>query len=360
MPRSLANGDYSMFLAVESSSRPDSWYRVLIDRSNGNYSCDCPPWIFKQNNSSTTDDRGCSHTEFAQSLARLSNNQQHAPLNATVSSAAILSGQADANLIAVQEQWPGIRGDWHLEDRRWNIGGKPYAVHLLQLHSGNGDDAQGLVAFSTRHDHTDDQIKRGIAGWAGYAVAAEIARIGGFPLAGQPPEHFKVSSRTSTRTRRQTPSTGVVAPRIGLGDILRIGEHPDLGDGLIPSQRAENTLRLFMGETLYQQLETQHFLDISSVRHPQRVYRLRRDPGKQRERRVRVFENGRYVHDYCIVRAQTCPEADWYLSCFLGLMSDEQTTISVVSRHNIFSPHSDDYYHRDEETVPALWRPKVV
>ncbi len=36
---------------------------------------------------------------------------------------------------------------------------------------------------------------------------------------------------------------------------------------------------LFLGETLYQQLEQQHFLDVFSVRYPdeQRVYGLRRD-----------------------------------------------------------------------------------
>ena len=48
MPRSLANGDYSLVMAVESSSRTDSWYRILADRQTGALSCDCPPWTFKQ------------------------------------------------------------------------------------------------------------------------------------------------------------------------------------------------------------------------------------------------------------------------------------------------------------------------
>jgi len=39
MPRSLANGDYRLVMAVESSSRPDSWYRVLADLHTGALSC---------------------------------------------------------------------------------------------------------------------------------------------------------------------------------------------------------------------------------------------------------------------------------------------------------------------------------
>lgn len=88
------------------------------------------------------------------------------------------------------------------------------------------------------------------------------------------------------------------------------------GDGLRPIERAEQTLRLFLGEQLYQQLETHGFLDVSSVRYAeeQRVYRLRRDPGKLCERRVRVFIHGQYFNDFCIVRAQSVPEADHFLT----------------------------------------------
>jgi len=48
MTRSLANGDYSLVMAVESSSQPDSWYRVLADRNTGMLSCDCPPWTVRR------------------------------------------------------------------------------------------------------------------------------------------------------------------------------------------------------------------------------------------------------------------------------------------------------------------------
>jgi hypothetical protein len=161
-------------------------------------------------------------------------------------------------------------------------------------------------------------------------------------------------------TRRT--GTGTRAQRIGLRDILRVGDQVDLGDGYTPIQRAENTLRLFLGEELYTRLEHQHFLDVSSVRyaHEQRVYRLRRDPAKQRDRRVRIFNFNRYVNDYCIVRAQDVPEADHWLTVFLRLISDEDALLSVVQSYNIFPPHSDDYYQREEEIVPAIWQPAAV
>jgi hypothetical protein len=173
MPRSLANGDYSLVMAIESTSRANSWYRVLAERRTWNLSCDCPAWTFNQ----------------------------------------------------------------------------------------------------------------------------------------------------------------------GGGDQL------DLDDGLTPIQRAENTLHLFLGEELYRQLEHQHFLDVSSVRYAanERVYRVRRDPAKRRERRVRVFEKNRYINDYCIVRAQAVPEADHWLTVFLHLLSDEDGALSVVQSYNVFGPHSDDY-----------------
>ncbi len=48
MPRSLANGDYSLVMATESTSRANSWYRVLADRRTGNLSCDCPAWTVRR------------------------------------------------------------------------------------------------------------------------------------------------------------------------------------------------------------------------------------------------------------------------------------------------------------------------
>ncbi len=269
------------------------------------------------------------------------------------------SGAAAVNNLfvqAAQQQWPGLGGRWSIEQRSSQLDGIPYYFVLLRLTTGNGTTATGLVAFTQRYHPTQQSMLAGVAGWAGYAIAAEVARVAGYPLAGQPPEHFTITRRSTTTGTRPR------AQRIGLRDILRVGDQVDLGDGYTPTQRAENTLRLFLGEELYATLERQHFLDVSSVRYAaeQRVYRLRRDPAKQRERRVRVFKFNRYVNDYCIVRAQDVPEADHWLSIFLSLLSDEERAISVVQSYNIFPPHSDDYYEREEEVVPAIWHPAAV
>ena len=125
---------------------------------------------------------------------------------------------------------------------------------------------------------------------------------------------------------------------------------------LTPAQRAENTLRLFLGPQ-HALLERQGFLDVSSGLHPGRVYRLRRDPQRRYERRVRVFEQGRYQADYCIVRAQSVPEADHFLTLFFGLVADERRILSVVQRGNIFSPNSDG---QERETTPAVWQARAV
>ncbi len=348
MPKSLARGDYSLLLAIESGSRPDSWYRVLTDRQTGALSCDCPPWLFNQDN------RTCTHTELGSRLLSGREGYPHAGTRA---------GSATSPFIeSTRRQWPGLHGLWSVEEHTARVKDQPFRFVLLRLDMGNGGTATGVVAFAERHQHSRAHMEARVAGWAGYAIAAEVARLGGFPLAGQPPEHFRVTPSRSARpasTTRRPATTPTPAPRIGLADILVVGDRVDLGDGLRPEQRAENTLRLFLGEQLYQQLETQHYLDVSSVRYAQdqRVYRLRRDPAKLRERRVRVFEHGNYVKDYCIVRGQSVPEGDHVLSVFLGLLSDEQATLSVVKDHNIFSRNSDG---DERETVPAVWRPRVT
>jgi hypothetical protein len=348
MPRSLAHGDYTLLLAIESASRPASWYRVLADRRSGAVSCDCAPFIFNRQH----DAQGhlcCQHTAIA---ALLSSSSEETASSA--SSARRPTDTADPLLVATQEQWPGLHGTWSIERRNVSIQQNPYLFVLLRLALGNGGETTGVVAFAERHHPSEQRLQAGVAGWAGYAIAAEVARRGGYPLAGQPPEHFRVPQ--SRASRRATPSAQAAFPSVGLADILRVGDTIDLGDGLQPAARAERTLRLFLGETLYTQLERQHFLDVSSVRYAaqQRVYRLRRDHFKRRERRVRVFEHGEYVNDYCIVRGQDVPEADHFLTVFLGLLSDEMETLTVVRSHNVFRPLSDG---REAEIVPALWHP---
>jgi hypothetical protein len=349
MSRSLANGDYSLVMAVESSSRPDNWYRVLADRHTGALSCDCPPWTFKQDRQVTTSGRSCHHTRIAQQLSDValsSTAKQTQAYPQGIDHAAMIS--------ATQQQWPGLRGEWSIDGRVAEINEKPYLFILLSLVMGNGGTATGVIAFAKEHQPTPQHLQTRVAMWCGYAIASEVARIGGYPLAGQPPEHFRV---TSGRRARRTATDHATAPAIGLGDILRIGDVEDLGDGLRPMQRAEQTLRLFLGEQLYKHLETQGFLDVSSVRYAeeQRVYRLRRDPGKRHERRVRMFVHGQYLNDLCIVRAQSVPEGDHFLTVFLGLLSDEEATLSVVKRHNMFAPNSDG---REREIIPATWQPR--
>jgi hypothetical protein len=110
------------------------------------------------------------------------------------------------------------------------------------------------------------------------------------------------------------------------------------------------------------QLENQHFLDVSSVcyAHERRIYRVRRDPAKRCDRRVHVFAKEAYINDFCIVRGQDVPEADHWLTVFLGLISDEEQTLSVVQDYNVFPPHSDDYHQHEEETMSAIWQPRAI
>jgi hypothetical protein len=347
MPKSFARGDYSLLLAIESSSRPDSWYRVLADRQTGALSCDCPPWIFNQNEDAQGR-RFCPHTRITERLSQV---------EADGARIATPVGTVHQLIQATQEQWPGLRGTWSIEERDALITPKPYHFVLLRLALGNGGTATGTVAFARRHRPSAARLEARVAGWAGYAIAAEVARLGGYPMAGQPPEHFRVERRQGSGRQRQRPTPGM--PPLGLADILRVGDVVDLGDGRSPAQRAENTLRLFLGEQLYGQLEQQGFLDVPSAHytHEQRVYRLRRDAAHARERRVRVFERGRYSKDFCIVRAQDVPEADHVLTVFLGLLSDELSTLSVVQSSNIFSPNSDG---PECETVPAVWQPRAT
>lgn len=359
MTRSLAKGDYSLLLAIESSSRRDSFYRVLADRQSGLLSCDCPPWLFNRGGQSANGARSCDHTLLTQRLIG-------APVAAATPTRRIAAGVASPIVAAIQQQWPGLHGSWEVEAARGDIGDKAYRFYLVRFTPGNGGVVTGVVAFCERHQPGETFIASRVAAWAGYAIAAELARRGGYPLAGQPPEHFHVPARrtvrpaTATPARPARPNAAPMVPQIGLHDILRVGDRVDLGDGLQPAQRAENTLRLFLGEQLYAKLESQHFLDVSSITHAdvQRVYRLRRDPRKRYDRRIRVFERGRYVRDYCVIRERNdIPEGDQWMALFLGLMADEEHLLSVVGSYNIFDPFSDG---DEQETEPAEWRPQAA
>jgi hypothetical protein len=349
MPRSLLRGDYNLLMAIESSSRANSWYRVLVDRQSRLLSCDCPPWTFNRNQDANGH-RFCPHTVTAERL--IAANQTAAGTSQHFTPATL----ASQLLVAAQEQWPGLRGIWSIEERDANIGTKSYHFVLLRLELGNGGTATGVVAFANAHHHSVNEMIPGVAGWAGYAIAAEVARLAGHPFMGQVPEHFRIDRRSTERRRAQPERPSAATQHIGLEDILRVGDIVNLGDGLTPKQRAANTLRFFIGEETYSQVERQGFLDVSSAKHSGRVYRMRRDP--DRERRVRVMEESVYRSDYCIVSSQDVPPDDLFLTVMLGLMSDEDALLAVVNPHfNIFPPNSDG---RERETIPAVWHPRAT
>ena len=339
MARSLRNGDYRLLLAVQSPRDPERWYRVLADNATGALSCDCPAWTFNQRGN-----RACKHTEFVSSLVR---GQQTAT--------SVPRMRVDHPLIgATRTQWAPLRqfvaeDAWGLQEGRGQIGGEPFDLVLVEASGATGTVATGTVAFARAHQWPIGQRAAAVAGWCGYAIAADFARQAGAAFVGEPPAHW----RGEAPTRRR----GAVAPASGDAAILQVGNRPDLDDGLTPTERAERTLRLFLGAERLLLLQRQGFLDIASALHDGRVYRLRRDPQHRRERRIRVFEGGRYVRDLCVVRAQNVPEADHYLTVYFGLLANEAWVLSVVRGGNIFSPNSDG---PERETLPTIWTPRAA
>jgi hypothetical protein len=368
MSKSFASGDYRLVLTLESASTEGNWYRVLQDKQTLELSCDCPRWLHKRG----TSERSCKHTDIAQQLLlpptpatplqRLETQVRtfinrlltvHAPPPAVVetpvavpTSPASLAfeGQPltpttphEQSLVtAAQDQWQGLSGIWRLAERDTRVGTTPYRFVLLRLDTPNGLMGTGVVAFTHKYGLQTARMIPGVAGWAGYNVAAQIAHQAGFAMVGQPPEHFKWKASRRTTT-----------PRIALHNILRVAERTDLGDGLTPLQRAENTLQLFLGDALYKSLQSNGYLDVPSTLHAdrQRVYRLRRDKNASYPRRIRVFERGQV------------PEADHLLTVFLQLMSDEATVLKVIRTHNIFAPYSDS---RHPETITPVWRDRAA
>lgn len=334
---SLRNGDYRLVGAIQGS-RPERWYRQLIHGEHPiladdslNLSCDCPAWINNQSG-----DRSCKHTRLTAGLLR----DQRRP-NARLVAGPLLTL---TTVIAMQPLLQGINGQWRLEECEAPLAGKPYRFSLLEATLAGGMQASAFVALNQRHAPHLQDVSAAVAAWAGWGVAAEIARQSGFGQVGAPPD-------THYRFVRQ--AQGAAIP--GLRDLLAIGDQGDLGDGLTPQIRAERTLQMFLGP-LYLDLKRRNFLDVPSRRYAGRVYRLRIDPERRYDRRVRVFEQGRYVRDLCIVRRdRLMPVQDGFLTIFLGLLSDEQDVLRVVGEHNVFPPYSDGI---EIEFTPAVWQPQ--
>lgn len=362
MARSLRNGNFDLVLAIQSPSSPDRWYRVLLDRARAVageavLSCDCTGWRQDARNlaarralaAGRSDTglrvpRGCKHTDAALALL------------GSPSGASMPQFRTDHPYVgATRTRWAPLRefvpeGGWGIQEARITVSHEPYHLVLLQATGTTGATATAAVAFANCHPATLGSRAAPVGDWGGYTLAASFCRQAGVPLAGEPPLHFAEELPSRSTTRRLTPQSGT-----STREILAIGDQRDLGDGLAPAQRAENTLRLFLGPQ-HALLERQGFLDVSSGLYPGRVYRLRRDPQHRYERRVRVFENSRYINDFCIVRAQSVPEADQFMSVYFGLIADERRILSVVQRGNIFAPNSDGHEH---ETVPAVWQPRA-
>lgn len=336
MAKSFRNGDYRLIMAIESSSRPDSWYPVLLNPDTRQVQCTCPAWVFNHRG-----DRTCQHTDVAE---RLMANTPNDGAGTTLSTHRAVT---DHPLIgATKTQWGGLAHlPFEIEEVDAPIGGKDYHFVLLRTTVG-GVVVSGTVAFARKHGMSVARLIPGVTGWAGWAIAAELVRRAGMPLAvGAPPDYASPNrGKTTTTTPR----------RVALRDLLTVGDQTELGDGLTPAQRAENTLRLFVGDELYQRLERQGYLDVPSTLYSerQRVYRMRRDPHKQSARRLRVFEYGEYRHDYCVVPTTDVPEADHFLTVFLQLCSAESLVLRVVQNYNIFDPNSDG---AERESHPPVW-----
>jgi len=341
---SLRDGDYRMVGAIQGSS-PDRWYRQLIDarhprRATGDFrlSCDCPAWINNQ-----AGERTCKHNQVTAQLL----HDERLPEPRTVPGSPLTL----TTILAMQPLIQGIQGRWRLEECEAPLAGAAYRFTVLEIITPAGPQASAFVALAQRHAPHLQDVSAAVAAWAGWAVAAEVARLSGFAQVGAPPDNFYRYRAGRGRREDAEQGTGVPA-RLGLRDLLAIGDQTDLGDGLRPVQRAEQTLRLFLGP-LYADLERYGFLDVSSKQQRGRVYRLRMDPTRRYDRRVRVFDDGRYVRDLCIVRRdRLTPVQDGFLTVFMGLLSDEQHVLRVVGTHNIFPPNSDG---AEQETVPAIW-----
>lgn len=345
---SIANGDYVLVLYAQSASRPSDWYRVAHHRRTRALSCDCPMWTFNQQGNRT-----CKHTDFAASLlARMPEPDRLASGETAVS-----DDDAHPYVCAIGEQFPGLQGHWQVGEQTGRIAREAYHIVRMRFTSGNGDQMVASLAFAERHHQSETAIRGEIAIRMGYTVALELAHRRGIALDMRPPSHYKTTSPSARRAAARTPHD---LPAIEMDRILRIAGTPAVGS--TPAERAEGTLRLMLGDTLYTQLLSEGYLDVPSAffADAHRVYRLRRDPARVSDKRVRVFEHvdGRmtYLNDFCIVRRNgSVPEADHFLTKWLGLLSDERRILEVVGPHNIFAPHSDDYAQRIEEPAPPVW-----
>jgi len=92
-------------------------------------------------------------------------------------------------------------------------------------------------------------------------------------------------------------------------------------------RRARQLLRAVLTEEQYRHLFRWGYLDIPSPSHPQRFYRVPRDPGI-----VHVIEDGRLQANLCLQPLDWVPEADFVVIHKLMIEADEQTYLLKANR----------------------------
>jgi hypothetical protein len=353
---SIVDGTYQL-VGVIQGSQPAAYYRQCLDRrqprrADGrlNLSCDCAAWLSNQRR-----DRTCKHTDVTAALLTQQLPHGRRPLRGEP----VLA----ATVVAMQTllQPFGERAV-RVEEYEAPIAGAPYRFSFLELGLEAGD-ARAFVATNTRHALSPQDTAMALAAWAGWAVCRELAQRAGFDV-GPPPQNFFRLRRSGRRRAADLGDDGTAG--LGIVDLLEVGQR-DLRDGRSKGERAEAMLRTFLGP-LYTQLTTPGlgFIDVSSKQQRGRVYRLRLDPRRRDDRRIRVFVDGRYHqntsdrrngYDLCVVRsweARSIPVQDAFLSNFLELCADEQLLWRRLSSSNILCTYSD--FRNERESVPAVWQ----
>ncbi len=416
MSKSIADGSYRMVGTVRSASDPNAWYPVSLDVSKPrhaphaherpedapwNLSCVCPAWTRDQRGQHPR--RSCKHTD---PLSALLNKQR--PEGLRVIPPRIVGGERIGQVIGANPALAHLTGSWAMQEFEAPVFGTskgrlepdPYHWFLLSVKLADLTQATGIVALPADEVPQDPRIlNQTIAAWCGYQIAADVLlRAGQQP--GVPPTYYRDEGRHGKRARkvqdglRDAPKAPrqTDAPKYGIGDLMVAMHDADQGDGMTPAQRAEDLLRLMLGGQ-YAQVDPdrtpyQGYLDAPS-KHPQQtldylwqldrsgtgrrslsgygvpktcrelVFRVRVDKGRKYDRRVRVWIDGQYRLDLCIVRegyiGSKVPVADGFLSRYLGFLANELNVLGVIGGYNLFPRFSDEgtYGHDPEGPPPA-------
>jgi hypothetical protein len=352
---SLVDGAYQLVGVIQGST-PTAYYRQCLHRHQPqradmrlNLSCDCAAWTMNQRGNRT-----CKHTDVTDALLaqRLLPNR-HSLRGEPVAATTVVAMQTLLQPFGER----AVR----VEEYEALLAGSAYRFSFLELALDAGD-ARAFVATNQRHALSLQDTAMAVAAWAGWAVCREVAQRAGFDV-GPPPQNFYRMRRSGGRGAGAADAN---AAGLGIVDLLEVGQR-DLHDGRSKNERAEAMLQTFLGP-LYTQLTAPEvgYIDVPSKQQRGRVYRLRLDPRRRDDRRIRVFVDGRYHDttvdrrngfDLCVVRsweARSIPVQDAFLSNFLELCADEQLLWQRLAPHNILCTYSD--FRQDRETVPAIWQ----